>query len=653
MRRRPAARERRAARSRACARPSGCRGRASTSSSSARVSRVGDAADRLAVHALDERLAGQLPVRDVRAQRRRTSAAPRSAASGGAPSSRQANSSVAARVGVAACSSGGPSRPRGTARGARAGVSSAARTCAIARVVEAGLAVLRRVAGGEQHLVALAQRDVERAGELAAPSRGSGSRGRSRRSETWRGVTPASVGERELAHPALRAPVLQQAADGAGSTVARTLRRGACDSLPSEGIEPRPSRRRGCRPCSPSTPRIRSRRLPRDPRRARAQHRLHPQPGRDDRRLADRDAGLRRRCRPRCAARTLTRARARGRRRHRQPLQRLRVLARRALEVRAHAGRRRRSWSRRCAAGEPLADERLEALRAFTLALLDERGHADGRRARRRGGARGDRPGRLHDARQLRRRRVGRVDRRRLRLEGQPTGASFRTRGQRRLARLRGKAAGRRVRPQLGAISDEARHRDRPSREDERGAGSPLPRRGARVLDEPRAGSRRRARPRRDLPRHDRADRPGREGPLRDRGLRRVRASRRSRRSATAARPARSATARSSCSTSSRSCGSARGETDNAAVTPVGADDAAGIDTGDTAWMLIATALVLLMTPALGLFYAGLVRAKNTLNTFMMCVAALAVATITWALSATRSRSRRATRSSAASTTRS
>jgi len=59
---------------------------------------------------------------------------------------------------------------------------------------------------------------------------------------------------------------------------------------------------------------------------------------------------------------------------------------------------------------------------------------------------------------------------------------------------------------------------------------------------------------------------------------------------------------------------------------------AAGIDTGDTAWMLAATALVLLMTPALGLFYAGLVRAKNTLNTFMMCVAAMAVAVVTWAV---------------------
>ena len=57
----------------------------------------------------------------------------------------------------------------------------------------------------------------------------------------------------------------------------------------------------------------------------------------------------------------------------------------------------------------------------------------------------------------------------------------------------------------------------------------------------------------------------------------------------------------------------------------------AAIDTGDTAWMLVATALVLMMTPALGLFYAGLVRSKNTLNTFMMCIAAIAVAAVTWA----------------------
>ena len=109
----------------------------------------------------------------------------------------------------------------------------------------------------------------------------------------------------------------------------------------------------------------------------------------------------------------------------------------------------------------------------------------------------------------------------------------------------------------LSAGSYEARDRDRPSREDERGAGSPVPRRGARVLDEPRAGARRGARPRRDLPRHDRAGRPDREGALRDRRVRRVRASRRSRRCATAGGPARSATARSSCSTSSRSSASA------------------------------------------------------------------------------------------------
>ena len=56
------------------------------------------------------------------------------------------------------------------------------------------------------------------------------------------------------------------------------------------------------------------------------------------------------------------------------------------------------------------------------------------------------------------------------------------------------------------------------------------------------------------------------------------------------------------------------------------------LNTGDTAWMMIATGLVLFMTFGLGLFYAGLVRSKNSLNTFMMCIAAFAVATISWAL---------------------
>ena len=56
------------------------------------------------------------------------------------------------------------------------------------------------------------------------------------------------------------------------------------------------------------------------------------------------------------------------------------------------------------------------------------------------------------------------------------------------------------------------------------------------------------------------------------------------------------------------------------------------VDTGDTAWMLAATALVLFMTIGLGLFYAGLVRAKNALNTFMMCVSSIAIGGIVWAL---------------------
>jgi ammonium transporter, Amt family len=67
-------------------------------------------------------------------------------------------------------------------------------------------------------------------------------------------------------------------------------------------------------------------------------------------------------------------------------------------------------------------------------------------------------------------------------------------------------------------------------------------------------------------------------------------------------------------------------------MTPPALTAAAAISAGDTAWVLAATALVLLMTPALGLFYAGLVRAKNSLNTFMMSIASLAVATVVWAL---------------------
>jgi Amt family ammonium transporter len=52
----------------------------------------------------------------------------------------------------------------------------------------------------------------------------------------------------------------------------------------------------------------------------------------------------------------------------------------------------------------------------------------------------------------------------------------------------------------------------------------------------------------------------------------------------------------------------------------------------DVAWMLVATALVLLMTPALAFFYGGLVRSKNALNTMMMSVCSLGFVAVAWAL---------------------
>jgi ammonium transporter, Amt family len=52
----------------------------------------------------------------------------------------------------------------------------------------------------------------------------------------------------------------------------------------------------------------------------------------------------------------------------------------------------------------------------------------------------------------------------------------------------------------------------------------------------------------------------------------------------------------------------------------------------DTAWMLISTALVLLMTPALAFFYGGLARSKNALNTMMMSFISLGFVGIAWAL---------------------
>ena len=59
---------------------------------------------------------------------------------------------------------------------------------------------------------------------------------------------------------------------------------------------------------------------------------------------------------------------------------------------------------------------------------------------------------------------------------------------------------------------------------------------------------------------------------------------------------------------------------------------ASNLNSGDTAWMLVSAALVLLMTPGLALFYGGMVRSKNVLATFMYSYSALAVITIQWAV---------------------
>ncbi|MCC6990695.1 MAG: ammonium transporter, partial [Acidobacteria bacterium] len=56
------------------------------------------------------------------------------------------------------------------------------------------------------------------------------------------------------------------------------------------------------------------------------------------------------------------------------------------------------------------------------------------------------------------------------------------------------------------------------------------------------------------------------------------------------------------------------------------------MNNADIAWMLVSTALVLLMTPALGFFYGGMVRSKNALNTMMMSFAALGPVAVVWAL---------------------
>ncbi|MDE0506476.1 MAG: ammonia channel protein, partial [Candidatus Poribacteria bacterium] len=63
------------------------------------------------------------------------------------------------------------------------------------------------------------------------------------------------------------------------------------------------------------------------------------------------------------------------------------------------------------------------------------------------------------------------------------------------------------------------------------------------------------------------------------------------------------------------------------------AEEGDAIDSGDTAWLLTATALVLFMTiPGLSLFYGGLVRRNNVLSVLMQCFAITGLITVLWVL---------------------
>src|SRR4051812_44410556 len=54
------------------------------------------------------------------------------------------------------------------------------------------------------------------------------------------------------------------------------------------------------------------------------------------------------------------------------------------------------------------------------------------------------------------------------------------------------------------------------------------------------------------------------------------------------------------------------------------------MNTGDTAWVVISSSLVMIMTPAVGLFYGGMVERKNLLSTLMLSFCALLVVTLQW-----------------------
>src|SRR3989344_5263157 len=60
--------------------------------------------------------------------------------------------------------------------------------------------------------------------------------------------------------------------------------------------------------------------------------------------------------------------------------------------------------------------------------------------------------------------------------------------------------------------------------------------------------------------------------------------------------------------------------------------DASVINSGDTAWMLVSSALVMLMVPAVGFFYAGMVRSKNVISVLKHSMVILSLVSLQWIL---------------------
>jgi Amt family ammonium transporter len=69
-----------------------------------------------------------------------------------------------------------------------------------------------------------------------------------------------------------------------------------------------------------------------------------------------------------------------------------------------------------------------------------------------------------------------------------------------------------------------------------------------------------------------------------------------------------------------------------ASIAAASAEEASEISAGDTAWLIVATALVMLMIPGVGFFYGGMVRKKNALSTIMLVFATLALISVQWVL---------------------